>query len=64
MFWNWKQLNIYINIFYVLLKDLYKPLIIFFQHFQKTLFSQYEGDPDRLFNTAFAVKYSAKKMKK
>nr|XP_011443847.2 ecotropic viral integration site 5 ortholog isoform X1 [Crassostrea gigas]XP_019927591.2 ecotropic viral integration site 5 ortholog isoform X1 [Crassostrea gigas]XP_034301949.1 ecotropic viral integration site 5 ortholog isoform X1 [Crassostrea gigas]XP_034301950.1 ecotropic viral integration site 5 ortholog isoform X1 [Crassostrea gigas] len=34
------------------------------QHFQKTLFSQYEGDPDRLFNTAFAVKYSAKKMKK
>lgn len=34
------------------------------QHFQKTLFSQYEGDPDRLFGTAFAVKYSAKKMKK
>ncbi|XP_022323904.1 EVI5-like protein isoform X1 [Crassostrea virginica] len=34
------------------------------QHFQKTLFSQYEGDPDRLFNTAFAVKYSSKKMKK
>ncbi|XP_048773670.2 ecotropic viral integration site 5 ortholog-like isoform X9 [Ostrea edulis] len=34
------------------------------QHFPKTMFSQYEGNPDRLFNTAFAVKYSAKKMKK
>jgi hypothetical protein len=28
------------------------------------MFSQYEGNPDRLFNAAFAVKYSAKKMKK
>ncbi|XP_062594770.1 ecotropic viral integration site 5 ortholog-like isoform X2 [Saccostrea cucullata] len=34
------------------------------QHFQKTMFSQYEGEPDKLFASAFAVKYSAKKMKK
>jgi hypothetical protein len=42
----------------------YDKFYHYFQHFPKTMFSQYEGNPDRLFNAAFAVKYSAKKMKK
>lgn len=42
----------------------YRIIGFLFQYFQKELPTHAESDPDSLMNTAYEVKYNAKKMKK